>query len=204
MKSTAEWRLIDLWLSSDQQGRYYFEQGDYETAAERFENTQWKAISYYAKGDFTTAAQLFSLGNSVTAKFNQANALAHQGLYRQAADLYYQILALHPSSQTVTNNLQLMEALLKEPAISSDSESGKYRNQDADATVYDLSSEHSKSATEVELTEVGLNQSQIHALWMRRFNTSPAQFLRAKFHFQLEKEKYEKTASDNSAGIPNQ
>ncbi|MCP4399354.1 MAG: VWA domain-containing protein, partial [bacterium] len=65
-----EFRFVDLWLTADQQGRSYFEKGNYAEAAEGFENPIWKGIAYYAAEDFEAAIEQFSRLDTPTAYFN--------------------------------------------------------------------------------------------------------------------------------------
>src|SRR5262249_28342073 len=56
----AEWRLADLWATSDQQGRYFFERGDYRTAAARFADPMWRGVACYRAADYGCAIDAFT------------------------------------------------------------------------------------------------------------------------------------------------
>ena len=70
----AELRFADLWLTPDQQGRYWMERGELLKAAERFEDPMWKGLAYYYAEDFMLAAEYFSRSDSDDALFDEANA----------------------------------------------------------------------------------------------------------------------------------
>ena len=54
--------VVNLFLTADQQGRWYFERGDYTTAAERFRDPMWKGLAYYRTGDYASALAVRAAG----------------------------------------------------------------------------------------------------------------------------------------------
>ena len=72
------WRSswMDLWLTHDQQGRYYYEHGDYPKAAERFDDPMWRGMALARSGDYESALDAFALSDTAEAWFNQGDALA--------------------------------------------------------------------------------------------------------------------------------
>jgi len=42
---------LDLWLTHDQQGRYYFQRGDYQKAAEKFDDPLWRGLAFVRDGE---------------------------------------------------------------------------------------------------------------------------------------------------------
>ena len=92
----GDFRFADLWLTTDQQGRRNFERGDYQIAAERFEDPLWRGIAFYAAEDFESAAGQFSLLDSAEGWFNRGNALAHLERYPEAVAVYEQALERRP------------------------------------------------------------------------------------------------------------
>jgi Ca-activated chloride channel family protein len=51
---------MDLWLTHDQQGRYYFEKGEYQKAADKFEDPLWKGLALSRAGDYESALNAFA------------------------------------------------------------------------------------------------------------------------------------------------
>jgi hypothetical protein len=64
---------------------------------------------------------------------------------------------------------------------------------EADAIVFDERPQKSSDAPQVEVVTGGeLSDAQLQALWPRRVQTMPADFLRAKFAYQLSRRQQEK------------
>ena len=71
------WNIfLSLWLTPDQQGHRYFEKGDYAAAAQHFEDTFWKGISFYYDQDHESALNQFALSDSAEAFFYLGNCYA--------------------------------------------------------------------------------------------------------------------------------
>lgn len=96
---------MDLWLTHDQQSRYYYyERGDYQKAAEKFEDPLWKGLALSRAGDYEDALNAFALSDSAEAWYNQGNVLAHMGKYPDAVQAYQQALARrHPWPEAQEN-----------------------------------------------------------------------------------------------------
>jgi Ca-activated chloride channel family protein len=84
---------MDLWLTHDQQGRYYFERGEYKKAAAKFEDPIWKGLALSRAGDYGDALSAFALSDSAEAWYNQGNSLTHMSKYPDAVHAYQQALA---------------------------------------------------------------------------------------------------------------
>ena len=77
--------MIGLWLTPDQQGRYYFGKSDYKAAAESFQSPLWKGIAYYRSKNFEAAVEQFARVDTPEGYFNLGDTYAHLGLLEQAA-----------------------------------------------------------------------------------------------------------------------
>ncbi|MGX5174242.1 VWA domain-containing protein [Aliikangiella sp. IMCC44653] len=53
-----EWK--DLWLTQQQQANQAFQQGEYDRAAQLFEDNNWKGAALYQNGNYQQAAELFA------------------------------------------------------------------------------------------------------------------------------------------------
>ena len=188
-------RWIDLWVTADQQGQWYFSRGQYQLAAQRFEDISWKATAYYAAENFSAAEELWSRESGYLPLFHRANALAHLERYKDAADSYRLSLKLNPEFQPAKINLELVEVLGKKPKEATDFSSGKEARLDADDIVFDEDSERMKQAEETQVLDSGdISSEEVQALWMRRLQSKPVDFLRLKFRYQQQEE----VADDNS------
>ena len=81
-----------LWLRPDQQAYRALQDGDPETAARLFENSQWRGSAHYRSGDFGGAVNDFTKDTSQAGTYNQGNALAQLGRYSEAIERYQQVL----------------------------------------------------------------------------------------------------------------
>lgn len=181
---------LDAWVSPDQQGQWYFSQGQYQRAAKSFDDPQWQATAYYAAENFSAAEILWSRQAGYLPLFYRANALAHLERYQEAIDSYQLSLQLKPDFLPAVENLDLVKVLAKKPEEVSDFSGNTGAKLEADDIVFDdADSERMRQATESEQTDSGdLSSEEIQALWMRRLQSKPVDFLRLKFRYQLQQE----------------
>ena len=180
---------LDLWLSPDQQGQWYFSQGEYLKAAQVFNHEQWRATAFYAAQEFSRADELWETLPGHLALYHRGNALAHQQRYLQAIDSYRLSLMLEPDFLPARENLSLVEVLAKEPDAVTDYSSGEKARLEADDIVFDKNTERMQQASENEALEAGqLSSEEVQALWMRRLQSTPSDFLQLKFRYQLQQE----------------
>lgn len=97
----------DLWLTKDQQGMNYYNNGDAKKAAQTFENSNWKGASYYKAGDYQKAYQEFKKDSSAKGLYNQGNSLTQLGEYSKAIDAYKQAIEKRPDFEDAKNNLEI-------------------------------------------------------------------------------------------------
>ena len=109
-----EWSFADLWLTKDQQGKKLYEEQHYQQAAEVFESTQWKAVSYYQAGSYTLAQQYFLRTDDLFSRFGAATALAHQREYVAAKKAFAAIVEEDPTYPGAKQNLALMQAIIEQ------------------------------------------------------------------------------------------
>jgi Ca-activated chloride channel family protein len=176
---------MDLWLTHDQQGRYYFERQDFKKAAERFDDPMWRGISLARTGDYEAALNSFALSDTADAWYNQGDALAHLGRYADAAKAFQEALARKPSWQEAEDNLSLVKSLIpKPPKKNDDQEEEEATNLPPDQTKFDEKGKHGNKTVQVKL-----DPKKMEEIWMRNIQTTPADFLRRRFAMQAAQEK---------------
>lgn len=170
-----------LWLTPDQQGKRAFSRGDFMIAAEKFHDPQWRATALYRAGEFEKAAKAFALGNSPEAAFNQGNSWLMNGKYEAAITSYDRALSQRPDWKGALENRELAAARKK----MTDTTGGDQGDQKlgADKIVFDKNQKNEGQDTEVTGSQ-SASSEQIQALWLRRVQTRPADFLKAKFAYQ--------------------
>ncbi|MBP0637827.1 VWA domain-containing protein [Cupriavidus sp. AcVe19-6a] len=172
------WRFVDLWLTHDQQGRRAFEHGDFAGAAALFDDPMWRGVAQYRAGQYAQAVQSFALVDSPESDFNQGDALAWMGKYKDAAARYRQALKRRPQWPAAAANLALMEKLAAKAEKPKEGEEAP--DIKPDEVKYD--SESRPPEGEGKKLEMGAVESA--ETWMRAIQTTPTELLQRKFALQ--------------------
>ena len=177
--ATITW--ASLWLTPDQQGQDYFERAEYTAAAQTFRDPMWQGAAWYRAGEFEQAAQAFARRNTAEADFNQGNAWLMRGKYQTAIASYDRALRKRPGWREALDNRDLAEARAKLV----ERQGGEMGDQrlGADDIVFDKNKNPGGQDTETG-GEQAVSDTAVQALWLRRVQTRPADFLRAKFAYQ--------------------
>ncbi|MEE4377433.1 MAG: tetratricopeptide repeat protein [Candidatus Competibacteraceae bacterium] len=184
--------FVDLWLTPDQQGQRLFNQGRFAAAAERFTDPMRRGTALYRAGAFEAAATAFARVDSADAAFNRGNALILLGSYEQAILAFQRALQLKPGWSAAETNLAIAEARLQALAPPEDDAGGTGGRLEADEVVIDNSGRTDKSEQQqVEEGGQARSDEELRALWMRRVQTRPADFLKVRFSQQLAKREME-------------
>jgi len=107
-----EWN--DLWLNKDQQAQRRLQEGDANTAADLFENPEWRAVAQYRAQDYGSSAAQFAEHGDTRNLYNLGNALARQGELESAIDAYDQVLEMDPGDADAIYNRDLLKAALEQ------------------------------------------------------------------------------------------
>jgi Ca-activated chloride channel family protein len=181
--------MINLWVTPDQQGWYYFKKGDYKAAAERFQDPLWKGIAYYRGKNFEAAVEQFSRVDTAEGYFNLGDAYAHLGQLEQAVASYEDALRRKPDYRAARENCNLVQSLIQKKKAKEKEEEppeGQEPTYNPDEIKFD---EKGKKGKKGEVDQAELSAEQIQQLWMRRLQTTPSDFLRLKFAAQVEESK---------------
>jgi Ca-activated chloride channel family protein len=174
--------FASLWLTADQQGQRLFKQEKYREAAEHFADPMWMGSALYRAGEFKQAQAVFARLDTAEAHFNRGNCLVFLGQYQDAVASYDRALKRRPAWPEAQENRAIAAAraaLLK-------SEGGDMGDQTigADEIVFDKKKDGGQD------TQVSDRQptdaASMQALWLRRVQTRPADFLKAKFAYQYQ------------------
>jgi Ca-activated chloride channel family protein len=184
--------FMDLWLTPNQQGRYYLQQGDYAKAATRFEDIAWRGIAYYRAENFKAAAEMFSRIESVKGYFNLANAWAHSRNYVLAVQTYDQVLEQQPDYAPALKNRAKIQKIIDEINLLSasqqaeGSDSAKELGDDDPVTADGAERQDFNQLVVEQLSaEEILLDENLNQMWMRQVQKNPARFLSVKFQMQL-------------------
>jgi len=176
----------DWWMTPDQRGGRLFEQARYLEAAEVFESPQRRGVAFFRAGDFESAATVFGRIGSPEAAYNRGNALVMLGRYDEAIQSYEDALNARPGWTEAGENLAIARVRLERLAPPESDEGGTGGQLEADEIVFDDTGRVNKSGSEV-VTEGGeqLSDDEMRAVWLRRVQNDPADFLRTRFAYQL-------------------
>ncbi|TCR63446.1 tetratricopeptide repeat protein [Bosea sp. BK604] len=173
------WR--DLWLTPDQRGRLLLGANRPAEAAQAFRDPLWRGVALFRAGDFKGAAQAFAARDTAEGAFNQGNALVMLGQYDDALKRYDRALALRPGWADALKNREIARIRGERKKT----EGGETGNTDTkpDEIVFDKTKKGGEDAT-VEAAKP-MSDDAVRALWLKRVQTKPADFLKAKFAYQL-------------------
>ena len=170
-----------LWFTPDQQGRRALERGDFPAAATAFHDPMWQGIAWYRAGEFEKAAQVFARRNTAEGNFNQGNSWLMHGQYPKAIACYNDALVQRADWKEAVENRDLAAARAKMTAAPGGDQGDQKLG--ADKIVFDKKKNNEGQETQVN-TGQAVSDSQMQALWLRRVQTRPADFLKAKFEYQ--------------------
>ncbi|MFT4548439.1 MAG: Ca-activated chloride channel family protein [Verrucomicrobiales bacterium] len=170
-----------FWLTADQQGQRHFRKGEFAEAAGAFHDLMWQGTAWYRAGEFEKAARTFAKLDSAEAHYNQGNAWLMNGKYDTAIACYELALEKRPDWKIAADNRDLAAARAKLV----EAKGGDMGDQQigADKVVFDKNAKNEGQETEIAGGKA-LSDQQIQALWLRRVQTKPADFLKAKFEYQ--------------------
>ncbi|MCJ7815499.1 MAG: tetratricopeptide repeat protein [Xanthomonadales bacterium] len=176
----------DWWLTADQQGQRLFRQERYLEAAEVFETPEYKGVAFFRGGDFESAASVFGRLRTPEAAYNRGNSVLMLGRYDEAIQAYEDALQARPGWKEAAENLAIARVRKERLAPPEDDAGGTGGQLEADEIVFDDSGRVNKSGTGTE-TEGGqqMSDDEMRAVWLRRVQNDPAEFLRTRFAYQL-------------------
>jgi Ca-activated chloride channel family protein len=156
--------------------------GEFQAAAEAFRDPMRQGVAWFRAGEFEKAEQAFARVASPNAEFNRGNCLIMRGKYEEAVERFDRALELNPDFEDARVNRDIAIARAKRV----EKKGGDMGDQKigADEIVFDKNQQPGGQDTETEDSQP-LSDSEMQALWLRRVQTRPADFLKTKFAYQL-------------------
>ncbi|MBK1792280.1 tetratricopeptide repeat protein [Persicirhabdus sediminis] len=169
------------WFTPEQAGQRMMKKGDFQQAAEQFIDPMRKGEALFRAGEFEAAEQSFARVPSAAGEYNRGNCLVMLGKYESAAERYQRALELKPDWHDAQVNLEVAEAR----ARLNKKEGGEMTDGKLEADEYVFDNNKGKGSDD-EQQEAGkeMTDAEVQALWMRKVQTKPAQFLKSKFAYQ--------------------
>ena len=171
-----------LWFTPDQQGQRLQHRGEFQQAAESFRDPMRQGVAWFRAGEFEMAEQAFAQVATPEAEYNRGNCLIMRGKYQQAIERFDRALELRPAWEKARINREIAVARAKMVERTG----GDIGDQKlgADDVVFDKNKNPGGQETATD-GDQALSDSAMQALWLRRVQTKPADFLKAKFAYLL-------------------
>ena len=185
--SARAYDWAELWFTPDQQGQRLMDQGEYQQAAGKFKTAERIGTALFLAGDFESAASVLGRSSSADAHYNRGNAHVMLGDYDAAIEAYRDAISKRPDWLEAEQNLQI--AIMRKQALAppDDDYGGTGGMLEADEIVFDQSGRVNKSSSEqvIDAAEQQQGEDALRAMWLRKVETRPADFLAARFNYQL-------------------
>jgi Ca-activated chloride channel family protein len=107
-----EWS--DLWQTQQQKAQQSYQQGDYSSAWQNFEDPLWKGNAAYKAEDYAAAEQSYRQLDTADSLYNLGNSLAQQKKYQDAIEAYQQALAKNPQLDKAQQNIDAVKKALEQ------------------------------------------------------------------------------------------
>ena len=187
--AVGTWRNPDFWSSADQRGDALFRAGKFKEAAKVYSDPVRVGLAQYRNGDFKEAASTFARVPGAVGAFDQGTALLMHGAYDDAVTAYDRALGYRPDWKEAEENKAL--AIARRDLIHKNADQNEHppdnTDDDApDAIAFDRNAQNKKSDTPDLGAGGDVSDEAIRASWLRRVQTTPADFLRIKFAYQTQ------------------
>lgn len=197
----------NFWSTAVQRGDRLMAAGDYGKAAETYSDPWRIGVAQYRDGNFKDAVKTFARVPGADGAFDAGNALLMHGDYDGAIDSYNRALGFRAGWQEAIDNKALAAA--RKQRID---DAGKNRDQEsagayeADETVVDQKGDDKADDKPQDMNSQDLSDTDLRATWLRQVQTTPGDFLRAKFAYQAAHEEQpaanEETEPSGDSGDP--
>lgn len=177
-------RNPNFWRTPEQRGDSLFRAKKYAEAAKAYSDPLRIGDAQYRNGDFEAAAKTFARVPGADGAFNQGNAWLMHGKYEAAVASYDRALGFRPDWKLASDNKAVALARkAKIDASSKDREQEQTNAYKPDEIVFDQKGEDRKGEPK-ELAEQTMSDEELRATWLRQVQTTPGDFLRAKFAYE--------------------
>jgi Ca-activated chloride channel family protein len=182
--SAAGGRFANLWRTPAQQGDRLMTRRQFAEAARIYPDPRHRADALYRSGDFKQAAAEYGRVATPEGSFNRGNALVMAGQYPEAIASYDLAIRGRPGWNDPVRNREIARVRLQRIHPPNDGSEGTGGQIKPDEIAFDRKPADSKSQETETVTGGTMSDAEIQAVWLRRVQTKPADFLRAKFAYQ--------------------
>lgn len=181
---TGTARDANFWRTPDQRGDALMRAKQFDRAARAYTDPARIGTAQYRNGDFEAAAKTFARVRGATGAFDRANALLMHGKYEAATVNYDRALGFRPGWEQAEENRAI--AVARQAALDASAKNRAAEQADAydpDQIVIDQQGDDRKGQP-VDLAHQDVSDEALRASWLRQVQTTPGDFLRAKFAYQ--------------------
>src|SRR5262249_28102506 len=145
----------------------------------------WRiGVAQYRNGDFEAAAKTFARVPGDKGAFDQGNAWLMHGKYDAAVASYDRALGYRAGWKEAKDSKALALARKAKMEAAGENAGEEQTGQDKpDEIVFDQKGRDKKSKP-TELAQGDMSDAGLQATWLRRVQTTPGDFLKAKFAYQ--------------------
>jgi Ca-activated chloride channel family protein len=172
----------DFWFTPDQRAQRLFDRGEFVAAAEAAEDPVLAGRAWFEAKDFERAEAAFARSGKPEAWFNLGNSRIFLGKYEGAVDAYGGALRLRPDWTEALENREI--ASIRAERMKSEGGDMGDQKLGADEIVFQQGKKKQEGGQETRVEESPSGDQQLQAMWLRRLDTRPADFLKAKFAWQ--------------------
>ena len=124
-----------IWKNDQQNGLQAYQDKDYQSASELFDDSLDKGSAFYSNKQYKEALEQFELAskaqsNNATAFYNKGNSLAQLQKYDDAISAYDKALAIDPTMSNAAENKKLIEKLKKQQEKQEQKKKDQQQKQD--------------------------------------------------------------------------
>ena len=177
-------REPDFWRTPDRRGDALFRAGKFAEASNIYSDPARIGVAQYRNAEFDAAVKTFSRVPGAVGAFNQGNALVMLGKYDAAIQSYDRALGFRPGWQEAEENKSI--AMIRKKRLDESSKNREIESAEAydpDKIAFDMKGKDQK-ALPTEMTQGTMSDAELRATWLRQVQTTPGDFLRAKFAYQ--------------------
>ena len=200
--SAAGGRFENLWRTPAQQGDRLMARRQFAEAAKAYPDPRHRADALYRAGDFKQAAAEYGRVATPEGSFNRGNALVMAGQYPEAIASYDLAIRGRPGWNDPVRNREIAQVRLKRIHPPNDGSEGTGGQLKPDEIVFDQKPADAKSQETETVTGGSISDADIQAVWLRRVQTKPADFLRAKFAYQQSRQSTSASANGSPGERP--
>lgn len=114
----TEASLNAYFYNSEQRANQSFENGDFGSASQEFQDPYRKGVALYRQGDYEAAEEMFRQSTrpevASSAGYNLGNALVQQNKLQEAITAYEDVLKKWPDHKEAKENLELVKKMLEQ------------------------------------------------------------------------------------------